>query len=120
MDTLTHIGRRRLITAAWDLNARGNGTVTYHMFRLPGSAADVWPEDLPGAVCERRERGGTYRSDERQASSEYTYDALPVGTRMIEITVEYRAGEKRGSTRETKVLLRYEPGESGKWRAVWE
>lgn len=72
---LAAIPTRKLVTAIWNLSASGSGTVTYHQFRIPGASEAVWPEALPGAICTRRERGGTFRAAERHASSEYRYDA---------------------------------------------
>jgi hypothetical protein len=106
--------RRRLTTAVWDLNSKGSGTVTYHQFRLPGADTDVWPDSLPGAICERREKGGTFLSSERSASSLYSFDPLPVGTRKITIEVTYRKGSKAATTRTAHTLTGYD-GDKGVW-----
>jgi hypothetical protein len=114
------VPRRKLVTAVWDLNSRGNGVVKYHQFRLPGNGACVWPETLPGAACERRERGGAGRASERKASSLYSYDPLPVGAVQIVITVSYSRGEKSGSSRKELTLTRYERRDDGEIKSVWE
>lgn len=116
--TTTTTTRRTLTTAIWSLTAAGSGTVTYHMFRLPGQSEAVWPESLPGAICERREKGGTYLASERRASSRYSYEALPIGTVQITIEVSYRRGVKGGSTRTEKTLAGYEVVD-GKQKSIW-
>jgi hypothetical protein len=118
------VGRRRVKTAVWALSAKGSGTVTYHRYRLPGRDDECWPEALPGAVCERKMRGGAYLASERHASSVYSYDPLPVGTRQITIEVSYRHGRKTGSSRRERALAGYrlETREDGTqaWMAVWD
>lgn len=114
------VPRRRLVTAIWNLNGRGNGTVTYHMFRRPGDQDPVWPDKLSGAVCIRREKGGTFLASERKASSVYEYDALPIGTQKIEIMQTWGAGQKYGSRRSTETLVRYDRDADGGISSVWE
>lgn len=117
---ISAVPQRKLKTAVWDLSTSGSGTVTYHMFRLPGASDDVWPDALPGALCEYREKGGTGRASERKASSMYAYDPLPLGTQKIEIVQRWSHGSKAGSTKSAKTLVRYERNKEGKILSVWE
>lgn len=92
----------RVTTAQWDLNARGNGTVTYHRI---GQGDGCWLSEYPGALEIRREKGGTFRASERKASSlvELPYTAS-LDERVVEITVSYRGGQKTGTQRRITTL----------------
>lgn len=102
----------------WDLNSKGNGTVTYRRVKLPGEREYQWANDI-GTVTQR-ERGGTYRSSERNAESYATLN-LPVGSKVEIIDVHYSHGQKSGSSRRYERLDSYVPNAEnpGKWKPVW-
>lgn len=110
--------KRSVRYETWDLNAKGNGTVTYTRYKLPGDSDYRWANDI-GTVT-RREKGGTYKADERHASSAANIE-MPVGTKFEKIVVSYSHGSKSGSSREYKTLQKYvpDPENPGRWKAEW-
>ena len=98
---------RQLVTALWDLSARGSGTATYHRI---GDGDGVWPSQVDGAVVVRRERGGTVRAAERHASDMVEIpEEMSSSTPVTIITVHYRHGRKYATTRASSTLGKVAP-----------